>query len=85
MRIWKYALPVVSRQIIEMPIGSQLLTVQTQADEPHLWALVDPGLPTEEREILMYGTGHPIDPPGRYIGTFQQVDGTLVFHVFDSR
>lgn len=41
MRIWKYELKLDDCQEIEMPVASQLLTVQAQHGKPMLWALVD--------------------------------------------
>jgi hypothetical protein len=83
--IWKYPLQVLDRQFVAMPRGAQVLTVQTQRGQPHIWALADPA----EREYVdrclrIYGTGHemPADP-GRYVGTFQLADGGLIYHVFE--
>jgi len=64
-------------------MSASLLTVAVQDGAPCIWALVDPAQPSRERRIRIYGTGHSINEPGRYIGTFQLLGGTLVFHVFD--
>lgn len=69
-----------------MPIGAQILTVQTQFGKPQLWALCDPDekIGQESRIFAIYGTGNPIDEnPGKYISTFQVYDGKGVFHVFE--
>lgn len=83
--IWKFNLVVTDRQRIEMPAGSQILCVQTQDNQPRLWALVDlsEGNLTQMRMIEIHGTGNPI-PEGRrrYVGTFQQ--GMFVWHVFEA-
>lgn len=85
--IWKYELQTTGSQAIEMPIGAEILTVQTQNDIPCLWALVHPKESKEMRFIDVYGTGHNV-PFGmqeikKYIGTYQLHGGTLVFHVFE--
>jgi hypothetical protein len=84
-QIWKWAL--TPNCAISMPIGAEVLCVQTQNNLPCLWALVspDPGeLGYEHRHFRTYGTGHYMpDNPGKYIGTFQLNNGVLVFHVFE--
>lgn len=84
--IWKYELKTTDVQQVYMPIGAEILTVQTQLERPCLWALVDPQAEKETRGIMIYGTGHPVptEPyPHKYIGTYQLSDGSLVFHVFE--
>lgn len=91
--IWKYELAVEDRIELEMPRGAELLTVQTQAGRPRLWALVDPIEPHETRRFRLYGTGHAVSDPPRtttepsqvYVGTFQVFQGEGVFHLFEVR
>lgn len=84
--VWKFPLPVVSDCAIIMPVGAQILTVQIQRGEPFLWALVDPGMPGEVRNFHTCGTGHnSYAELGRYVGTFQLHNGSLVFHVFEAQ
>lgn len=81
--IWKY--PINPRQNkIEMPIGAQILSIQTQRGNPQMWALVDPNNRKETRIFQVYGTRWDIqDFPGKYIGSFQVEEETLIFHVFE--
>lgn len=81
--IWKF--PVrVGRQIIEMPANARILAVQEQAGEPQLWALCDSNAAREPRQIAIFGTGFPVDADYEwYVGTFQQLRGALVWHVFE--
>lgn len=84
--VWKWTLtPVIT---FDMPVGAEILAVQTCYNEPQLWALVDPSVPqTVKRSFRSYGTGSDMpDEPGTHIGTFQiQADGQiLVFHVFET-
>ena len=83
--IYKYQL-ALSRTELRMPEGAQVLTVQMQNGEPCMWAKVDPTKPQEDRAFEVYGTGHevPDDPRSVYVATFQQHNGTLVWHVFDA-
>jgi hypothetical protein len=80
--IWKWELEVTDRQVIDMPVATQFLTVQVQRGALCLWGIVTPGEDVEPRMIRVYGTGNPIPvDPGRYIGTAQQ--GPFVWHVFE--
>ncbi len=81
--IWKYELQVTDAQVVRMPVGARILTVQVQRDTPCLWALVDEEAKREPRVIRMLGTGNPFDADGTYIGTIQTHHAALVWHVFE--
>lgn len=87
MRIWKYPLEVIDLQIIAVPLGAKILTVQMQGDTCCLWALVDETEPESHKvikHIAIYGTGNPLpDDTGTYIATFQMMGGSQVFHAFE--
>lgn len=87
MKIWKYPLQVVGEQLIHLPKGAKVLTVQVQYGEPQIWAQVeDERAATEPRTFTTYSTGQSSPEgkdPGRYIGTYQFYDGAAVFHVFE--
>ena len=85
MRIWKYKLEVVDVQEIELPLGAEILTAQTQYSDLNIWVKVDEKETQKEViKIAIYGTGNqmPLDC-GKYIATVQLCGGGLVFHVFD--
>ena len=85
--IWKYPLIVSRNQTIRMPEGAQVLCVQMQDDEPHLWAMVDTQAPRTDRTFYTMGTGRELPEGslswhfGHYIGTYQTPPYT--FHVFE--
>ena len=86
MRIFKYPIAIADKQEVDMPKGASILCCQVQVNRVCLWAAVDPGVPLEPRTILMVGTGKDVTfdlTAVRYIGTIQNLDGTLVFHVFE--
>ncbi len=64
--IYKYPLQVDGEQILLIPAGAKILTVQMQGSTPCLWAEVkindDANLRAglEQRKIKMFGTGHDI-------------------------
>ena len=80
--IWKFQL----EPVISMPKGAEILTVQTQAGTPFVWALVNPEAENEYRYFDIFGTGHNV-PVGtevmKYVATYQLHGGNLVFHVFE--
>lgn len=81
--IWKYTLQ--PHTDLQMPEGSEILTIGTQGNDIVLWAKVNPEAPKETRTFLGFGTGHDI--PDKlsltYIGTTSFSNGNLVFHVFE--
>lgn len=84
-RVFKYELAVTDAQVVVLPRGAGILSIQAQFDKPCLWALVDQDGAPENRTIEIYGTGHSIaEFEGlTYIGTFQLHGGSLVFHAFE--
>lgn len=85
LAVWKYSLGDAPTQLIDMPRGARILTLQMQGDEPTIWALVDPDADMERHIISIHGTGHPLeeDELGEYVGTFFL--DWYVGHVFDWR
>jgi hypothetical protein len=86
MTIWKYRLQLIDEQVIAMPSGAHILTIQMQNGSPHIWALVNPEKPETPRHFATYGTGHEVSAAsqaGDFIGTYQLINGGLVFHVFE--
>jgi len=83
--IYKYPLEITDTQAVNMPHGAQLLSVQKQNGELCLWALVDTAQPTAPRQIVIVGTGNPIQNPGTYVDSVQMENewGVLVWHIFD--
>lgn len=73
MKIFKYELPVLEKFELYLPIGAQILRVDSIDGKFWLWAIVDEQstIDNEPRHIEMYKTGQPIDEPAselRYIG-----------------
>lgn len=86
--IYKYPVPSEDKFMLMLPLGAHVLTVQSQNNEPQLWALVDPQQPLEPRHFRLVATGQQLaDPFDKssyvYIGTFQLLTGRLVFHLFE--
>lgn len=82
--IWKFQLKIQASQIVQMPAGAELLSVQDQLGLICLWALVRPDAVQVQRKIGCQGTGHLCDSlscPSTYIGTVQTPP--YVWHFFD--
>ena len=81
--IWKFPLAVQDEQLIDVPKGSQILSVATQHGQLCVWAIVDPEAELLPHKFSVRGTGHAIvGDEGTYIGTAQMAGGQLVWHVF---
>lgn len=81
--VWKYTLNAEDEQIIKVPLGAELLSVQAQHGEAQLWALVDDKeTVTVNAKIILHGTGHPSNDVNgmKFLGTFQLFDGNFVGH-----
>ena len=83
-KIYKYTLEVLDRQLIEMPVGARILSLQQQGSTVCIWAIVEEGQPIDKRVFYIFGTGHTLPDfinKSDFIGTVQT--GPLVWHVFD--
>jgi hypothetical protein len=81
--IHKYQFKIADRIEIEMPIHSDILSIQLQNGIPTMWAKVDTSLQRVKRIFVVFGTGHEINSlfDYRHIGTIQ-LDG-FVWHIFE--
>lgn len=87
--IYKYPISPTLNVTIDLPVGAEILTVQTIDNSPYIWALVDPNAEIETRFFEVFATGEEIlsdmGTTRRYIGTFQiQYAITLMFHLFEN-
>ena len=80
--IYKYPIPHLDEQEIQMPLGSEIIRVGLDPREvPCLWAIVDIDKPKAPVRVLTVGTGDVMPSmPYRHIGSF--VDGSFVWHIF---
>lgn len=85
--IWKYRLPIEEGAFtLNLPKRATVLSVGRQADQPHLWVMVEPELIEEPREFYTAYTGVAFDPTGlQFIGTIVSQGTRLVFHYFERR
>ena len=81
MNIWKYPLSLEPMQLVSLPLGSEILTIQLQRGVPTLWVKVDPDKINYSMRIFCEGTDFRFDHYSRYIATVQLDDGT-VWHYF---
>jgi len=85
MRILKYPLQIVDRQVVRMPCFATIIAAKDQRGTLTLWATTDETMRLmKDRHILIIGTGNPApDYPGRHIDTVLMDGGNMVWHVFD--
>lgn len=76
--IWKFQIKPNDIIKIDMPIGAEVLTVQTQYEQPCVWALVDPKAKTETKtfaEIAIARQPGAVGVQQRVINTMADVVG----------
>lgn len=93
--VYKYQILPRSRQEIQLPAGSTILTVGKQpspfgsGDGLFLWARVNADVKElVDRTFLVVGTGHGMQYDANtesveYLGTVMEFERVLVFHVFE--
>ena len=85
-QIWKWYIPVESmgKFTLKIPEDAQFLTCQVQYKVPVVWAVVSPNAREKAFNCRVIGTGSPFDrlDGWTYIGTFQQLDGAFIGHLF---
>jgi len=82
--ILKFVLDIGTTEI-RLPVGAQILCIQTQRDAVCLWAICtrNGDEEIERRQFTIHGTGHPLpDNCGAYIATVQQE--YFCWHVFET-
>ena len=83
MKIFKYQLPLIQIQTLNMPKGAIILHAETQHNVPCIWVKVDPDAAKEQRVFQFVGTGNEIPDKSVYIGTVLIDSGAYVFHIFE--
>ncbi|MGS0526458.1 DUF7352 domain-containing protein [Zobellia nedashkovskayae] len=82
--IYKYPIETKDKQLLELPIGFEVLRVANQRNQIVIWALIDEYAKTDEYEIEVHGTGNPIydseKTKRKYLGT--ALCDPFVWHVF---
>jgi len=84
-RIYKYPIPVSDEQIIRLPFGYRIISVQVQGLIPTIWAIVDDEQPMMvDVKVKTFVTGQELPDHHflNYHGTYQLQGGNLVYHVF---
>lgn len=88
--IYKYPLQVTDKQVLWLPWGFKILTLQVQNEVPCIWAEVNPNekinVPVS---LCTIGTGYTLVTENKYsleyIGTYQLNKGALVLHVHQEK
>jgi hypothetical protein len=84
--VWKFPFEVRDTVELVVPMGAELLKIDAQGPlTPCMWFRVDTEMLKAIRRFEVRGTGHDCDRTGEYLGSFQLMGGSLVFHVFDPK
>lgn len=84
--IYKYSIDPFQMPVT-LPKGAVVLTAELQDQVMYIWAIIDTAeKETENRSFKVFATGQQINyllDKLTYINTVHQVDGWMVFHVFE--
>lgn len=85
--VWKYQIPVVDDQELDMPKGAVILPYLECEGLGALriitfWAEVWTDAPKVTRFLAIRGTGHPIEGGEEHMGTVR--DGAFMWHLYDA-
>ena len=80
--IWKYPLAGKAKQVVELPMGYEILSCQKRAGKITLWVRHETDNEKMAVNIVMLATGAP-EPPEylEFLATIQYTDETMI-HVF---
>jgi len=83
-QVLKYKLKI-GETVLPIPGKAQILSVHEQCGDLQLWALVHHDDLPGDRKFRVVATGQPFenDVRDQFIGTVLQLDGVIVFHVFE--
>jgi len=87
-RIYKYELSPTDRQVLNLPKGTEILSVIDQWNDIVLYALIDENFvhDTEPFTFIIRGTGHDAGNFKRqnyiFLGTVKLQEGAVMLHVF---
>jgi hypothetical protein len=82
-RMFRYVVPVDDRPHLVLLTSSPVHVANgSTLDEVEFWAEHVSGAPEVARAFQVFGTGHPLPPDARWIGTCPRVSG-LVWHLYE--
>lgn len=55
--IWKFRLEITDEQMVDLPLGAEVLSVGMQGQDLHVWALVNPDYPAAQALSVRLGPG----------------------------
>lgn len=82
--VWKFGLRITDQQEIEIPFPHRFLKARWEdRGGAQLWAEVDPDGPKVTRQIVIHGTGHPVEETSlEYLDTVFDDHLGLVWHIW---
>ena len=93
MTIYKYELEIRDLQVLKIPYGYKIISIQQQDDNICMWVIVDPACKDVQVIIRCFGTGHNLEPSFslEYLGTVvltnpgieSEVISSSVWHFFE--
>jgi hypothetical protein len=83
-RMFRYAVPVDGEPHLVSLMGSPVHVANgATLDEVEFWAEHVSGAPEVARAFQVFGTGHPLPPGARHVGTCPRTPEGIVWHLFE--
>jgi hypothetical protein len=83
-RMFRYTVPVNGQPYPHSLTGDPVhVAVGATPAEVDFWAEHADGAPERARWFQVFGTGHPLPPGARYVGTCQRTQEGLIWHLFE--
>lgn len=87
-KIFKYPIEIRDKVKVEMPLGSQIISVHRVGEELCLYAIVNPEIKDMTIKVIeIIGTGNPyksdLSVQRAFLGTVVLKKGAFVAHVFE--
>lgn len=82
-QIWKYQLHLVSKQMIDVPEGAEVVHVGEQGKLFCVWLQVDPEAAKVQKTVYCLGTGEDIPGNAEHIGTIVRSTAEVLHFFLD--
>jgi len=83
-RMYRYTVPVDDKAWTQWLTGDPVHVANgATLDEVEFWAECAEGDPKKPRRFQVFGTGHPLPPGARYVGTCPRTPEGIVWHLFE--
>jgi hypothetical protein len=83
--VHKYSFPIKDQFTLRLPKGAEILLVDEQEGNQLtcIWAKIDTEAELVQRKFFLCGTGTEVPPNVKHVASFQQYNGTFIWHLWE--